>query len=405
MDNSLIVIFVSMVAAVVAVHWVYPMILKIAKERNLTDKPDERKLQKAPVPVLGGVAVTFGIFVGIQAGLVFSMVMGLSYSLPTFSIMASILIMLYVGAIDDTIGLSPRTRFIYEIVVVLGLIYGTDACIDSMHGVLGIGSFSWWVAVPFTVFACVGVINAVNMIDGVNGLSSSLCILNNMLFGIVFAKSGMLTVAVVNFTTAAALLPFLLHNVVGMRSKMFIGDAGTMVMGIIMCYDVIYLLHDGMNVAWMEYTSQGMSLVAVALAIVAVPVADTLRVMTMRMWHHQSPFQADKTHLHHVLMEYSMSHALTTLVEVGISLLIFVAWMVSYLLGASINVQFFTVMGMTMLLVWGSYVYLVHKRKVRTGLAWRLRKLFASLRQGESEWWKSLQEWVDRVGERKDDNE
>lgn len=268
MDNSLIVIFVSMVAAVVAVQWVYPMILRIAKSRNLMDRPDERKLQKAPVPVLGGVAVTFGLFVGIQAGLVFSTVMGLPYSLPTFSIMASILIMLYVGAIDDTIGLSPRTRFIYEIVVVLGLIYGTDACIDSMHGVLGIGSFSWWVAVPFTVFACVGIINAVNMIDGVNGLSSSLCILNNMLFGIVFAKSGMLTVAVVNFTTAAALLPFLLHNVVGMRSKMFIGDAGTMVMGIIMCYDVIYLLHDGMNVAWMEYTSQGMSLVAVALAIV-----------------------------------------------------------------------------------------------------------------------------------------
>lgn len=394
--EKFLILFVSMAAALAAAHWVFPLILKIAKQRNLMDNPEARKLQKEPVPVLGGIAVAFGIIAGIQASLVFSVVMGLHVTLPTYSFVSSIIIMLYVGAIDDIVGLTPRTRFILEILVVLSIIYGTSSCIDNLHGLWGINEFSWWIGVPLTVFACVGIINSVNMVDGVNGLSSSLCILCNMLFGLAFAKSGMLVVAIVNLSMAAALLPFLVHNVVGAKTKMFIGDAGTMVMGVVMCYDVILMLCTGSKVEWMRYTEQGMGLVAMALAVLAVPVADTLRVMTMRMVKGQSPFQADKTHLHHVLMDYSMSHVMTTTVEVSLSIIIFLAWVASYCLGASIDVQFYVVVVLTMILVWGTYAYLVQKRKVRTGMAWRLRKLFAKLRQGDYKTWTRLQKWVDR---------
>ena len=381
----------------IASAWAFPLVLQVARKNNVVDMPDARKLQKQPVPVLGGIAVAFGFFVGLLVGLVFASVFGYHFSLPSFSILSSIFIMLFLGCLDDVIGLSPALRFVAEILIVLCLIFGTGLCINSLHGLWGVQDFSWWIGVPLTVVACVGIINAVNMIDGVNGLSSSLCILNNLLFGIIFAKCGMLTVSIVNFTMAAALVPFLIHNVIGLKSKMFIGDAGTMMMGVVMSYDLICLLQGGQSLLdWMQFTGQGMSLVALALAVLGLPVADTLRVMTMRMMRHQSPFQADKTHLHHVLMEYSFSHTLTTFVEVLISFLIFLSWMVSYMAGASIDVQFYVVLVATMLFVWGSYGYLSHKRKVRTGLAWRLRKLFTTLRQGDSEWWKRLQERVDR---------
>lgn len=395
MLNTFLPFLLASVVAFFAVQWVFPHVLQVARDKNLVDNPDARKLQKQPVPVLGGVAVAFGVIAGVLAGVVFSTLFGLTLYVPVFSIFASLMLMLYVGSIDDIIGLTPRTRFIIEIACVLSLIFGTGQCVDSLHGLWGIQAFSWWIAVPLTIFASVGVINAINMIDGVNGLSSSLCILSNLLFGFVFAKSGMNATGFLNFVMAASMVPFLLHNVIGLRSKMFLGDAGTMMMGVLMSYDVMSLLSANTPAAWLQYTRQGLCLVAIAVAILAVPVADTLRVMTMRMVHHQSPFSPDKTHLHHILMEYSRSHTLTTFTEVAVSLLIFILWMLSCLLGASIEVQLYVVILSAMVLVWGMYAYLTSHRTVRTGLAWRLRALFARLRQGDTEWWSRLQEHID----------
>lgn len=395
METELILLVASL-ASVIAVCWIYPYVLVMARKGSMLDTPDSRKLQKEPVPVLGGVAVSFGILVGLLVCCSFSELFGLTFRLPAFSIIYSMVIMLLVGAIDDSIGLSPFVRFIIEILVLLCIMASSGGCINSLHGLWGVFDFSMWIAIPLTLFACVGIINAINMIDGVNGLSSSLCIISNLLFGCAFVQSGMLTTGIINITMAASLLPFLFHNVFGLRSKMFIGDAGTMVMGTVMSYDVIQILRADTNIIWMQYTEQGMGLVAFALSVLAVPVGDTLRVMTLRIVHHTSPFLPDKTHLHHVLMEYSQSHTLTTLMEVLIALLIFGSWLLTYMLGGGIDVQFYVVLLVSMLLVWGLYGYLTSHRTIRTGLAWRLRTLFARLRQSNSSWWKSLQAFADR---------
>ena len=143
-------------------------------------------------------------------------------------------VMLYTGALDDIIGLAPKTRFIIEILVILGMILSTGICIDSLHGLWGVDDFSWWIGVPLTVVAGVGIINAINMVDGVNGLSSGLCITYCVLFGTLFVVIGDIPNAVLAFVMGGALVPFFIHNVFGDRSRMFIGDAGTMVMGIMM---------------------------------------------------------------------------------------------------------------------------------------------------------------------------
>lgn len=388
-------LIVAFLSSLCAVHWIYFKILRIAIDKNIVDIPNARKLQRSATPVMGGVAVFFGVVVGLFAGLLCSCQLGYPLSLPMYTLFCSMVIMLYIGAVDDILGLSPRTRFVIEILVVLSLICGSGGCLDSFHGLWGIYDFSWWIGVPLTVFCCVGIINAVNMIDGINGLSSGLCIFCNLCFGYSFIRCGSLNNAIINITMAASLIPFLVHNVLGRRSKMFIGDAGTMVMGVIMSWDIIQILRSDTTLDWLQNRDHQLSLVAMALAFLAVPVWDTLRVMTLRIYHGHSPFQADRTHLHHVLYKYSVSHSLTALIEISANVLIVLLWVLSYKLHLSLDVQLYIVVLSSFLVVWGGYYYLTHGERRHTNYAYRLRRAFAASRQGDKDWWNTLQRFVD----------
>ena len=400
--NRFIFILITSFASTLMTFWVYFKILGIAKKKNLVDNPDARKLQKRPVPVLGGIAVFFGILCGTLVGC------SLADCGNVLPIILAMSMMLYVGAIDDTIDLSPRNRIIIEVLAVVGIIFGDGACINSLHGLWGIESFSWWIGVPLTVFAGVGIINAINMIDGVNGLSSGLCITFSILFGIAMFKSLDYPNAMLAFVFAAALLPFLVHNVLGRTSKMFIGDAGTMMMGILMTWFVIQMLRSDHNWGWSLYVShQNLSLVALTLAILAVPVGDTLRVMFRRIMKGHSPFKPDKTHLHHMLLNYSASHSLTSLMEIGIAFLIVVVWLITYLFRLSQELQFYIVLAAAMLLVWGTYAYLSFQDKRNSNTSYRIRRWLSKLRQGDKAWWSKLQHFIDtpRLREKGEEDE
>lgn len=340
--------------------------------------------------------MAFGVFMGVLVGQAAAMLLGVAMVGSSVTpLLVAMVVLLLVGAIDDAIDLSVLFRFGVEIVVILGMLYWADTCIDSLHGLWGVGEFSWCIGIPLTLFASVGIINAINMLDGVNGLSASLCLMGNVLFGLIFSGNGLQPLALINFCMAASLIPFLLHNVMGKRSKMFLGDAGTMMMGILMSYNVIQLLRaDEVSIAQCCLT-QNVGWVALAVALLAVPVADTLRVMTMRMLRHQSPFSADKTHLHHYLMDFCHSHALTTIVEVLIEVLILASWAMAYSFGAGVDAQFYVVLLIAMLLVWGLTWYLSVYRFSHTGVTGRLRLWFSHLRRGETLWWQRMQERID----------
>ena len=164
-------LLVSFFLSLLVVSWIHPRLVKIALLKNIVDNPDARKLQRTPVPVLGGVAVFFGIVIGI--GSVESAVNSSGLLIVIMAMMA----MLCTGTMDDILNLSPALRFLIEILVVLLLIHAGGYCIDDFHGLWGIGRIPRWIAVPLTVVASVGIINAINLIDGVNGLSSGFCIL------------------------------------------------------------------------------------------------------------------------------------------------------------------------------------------------------------------------------------
>ena len=354
---------VAALMSLLSVRWIFFKILYIAKAKELVDKADARKLQTKPVPVMGGIAVFFGVTLGLLVGYAAGRLLGVPFDVPILPVILSMVVMLYVGAMDDAVGLTPRSRFVIEILTVLGLIYASGGCIDSFHGMWGIGKFSWWYAVPITVIAGVGIINAVNMIDGVNGLSSTLCLLSCVFFGIVFVRSGDQADAMLAFCMAAGLLPFILHNVFGYYSKMFIGDAGTMMLGIALCDMVMAMLtKDSACARQTEETN--FCLIAYALAVLAIPVFDTVRVMFGRISRGESPFYPDKTHLHHAFIDYGFHHLETSLMEIMLNMMIIGVWWVFYKSHFSEQWQLYGVVVASIGVCYGLYWMLGRRKRI-----------------------------------------
>ena len=394
-------VLIAAIMALMAVRWIYFRILAIAKKKNVVDNPNARKLQKQPVPVMGGIAVFFGVLAGLLVGTsVYALPFLLSHEpvdLPSsslLSVLAAMGIMLYMGAIDDMIGLSAVKRLLIEMGVVLGLIMSSGGCIDTFRGMWGVGALSWWLAVPLTVFAGVGIINSINMIDGVNGLSSGICMTCSILFGVAFIRIMDWGNAVLAFSMAAALMPFFIHNVFGSKSRMFIGDAGTMVMGILMTWFTISTLRAP---AMTEYYTPVVrtNMVAMCLAILSVPVFDTLGVMIMRMLKGCSPFKADMTHLHHTFIQIGVSHSITALIEILIDGVIVGIWGVCVLLRVNLDWQLYIVLMAALLMVWGTYFFLHYHTVHQTTLWQRMTQMSRKTHLGHTAWWLRFQAFLD----------
>ena len=140
---------------------------------------------------------------------------------------------------------------------------------------------------------------------------------------------------------------------------------------------------------------KGVGLVPFTLSVLAVPVFDTLRVMSARIINGMSPFRPDKTHLHHLLYTYSQSHSLSSLGEIFLNLFICLCLVIAYWLQWSLDVQLYVVIAASIIFVWGTYFFLSRNYQQKTGIAFRLHRRLVEARQGEKDWWKVAQEWID----------
>ena len=314
------------------------------------------------MPVLGGVAVIFGIIVALS-------VCRLLFDCSNlFTIVLAMFMMLYVGTIDDIMELSPSIRFLIEICVTLMLMFTCGYSIDHFHGLWGLQAIPLVVSIPLTIVTVVGLINAINLIDGVDGYSSGYCIMACLIFGVFYAIVGDIPMVMLASVCVGSLLPFFFHNVFGKRSKMFIGDGGTLVMGIVMSIFVLNMLKA--ETFCDVYVTWGMGLVPLTLSILAVPVFDTVRVMSCRIMRGTSPFHPDKTHLHHLFIDMGFSHIGTTASILLLNLVNLLAWYITYRLGASIDVQLYVVVAVALLSTFGFYG-LMRFSQHRDGAAWR----------------------------------
>lgn len=336
---------------------VFPLALRYAKRHNIVDNPDARKLQKVPVPVFGGIVVLTGIIIPL-------LIAARYYHFTDFwYIVFSICLLWLIGVTDDIRGLSPTIRFLIELTLIWVLMWhpmsgDNGPMIQNLMGLWGRDFISPYTAIPLTLITGVGIINSINLIDGVDGYSSGYGIVANGLFAAVFLLSGHTPQALFALVSVAALIPFYIHNVFGSKSKMFLGDGGSLVIGMIMACHVFALLDtDAPTVVLRDY---GISLPALALAILSIPVFDTLRVMCARIIQGHSPFLPDKTHLHHLYIDLGFSHVGTSTAIILTNILIVGVWYVSYLLGASITLQFYIVILSGLIAVPGFYYHMRH---------------------------------------------
>lgn len=382
-------LFIPFIVAFCATLWIHPKILRIAILKNLVDNPDARKLQRNPVPVMGGLAVFFGIVAGLCSSQI------AFFSPGVFVLMAAMTIMLYTGTIDDILDLPPRTRFIIEIVVVAFIMLVNNSGINHFWGLWGINFIPVWIAAPLTIFAAVGIINAINLIDGVNGLSSGFCFMASVMFAIMLYISGNTHMTILAVTAAGAIIPFFLHNVFGNTTKMFIGDGGTLVIGTMMSMFVVSTLKGTSLSA--SLAKDGMGLIPFTLAVLAVPVFDTLRVMSMRILRKQSPFHPDKTHLHHLFIELGFSHIGTTVSILTLNFLIILAWFASYKMGASIDVQLYIVLTLSILITFVFYKFAKVQIKNKTKALRFLQRIASMLQIEKKGIWAWAQRMIDKL--------
>lgn len=403
---NLIGVLVAMLIALLVVIFVHPGIVRFAINRRIVDNPDARKLQRNPVPVMGGVAVFVGLVVGLCALELYNAllprlinIMGCGCSfvpmdvVPLLPVFLGMSIMLVVGVTDDVSGLSPRVRFAIEIAVTLMLMLWTDKLLNDFQGLWGVEVLPTWFAVPLTVVAVVGIINAINLVDGVDGLSSGFCIMASLAFAILFSYSGNVLMLFLCALTVGSLLPFFFHNVFGQKSKMFIGDGGSLMMGVVMSSFVVMAAVDGGDGE--GFVEKGFGVVPFTLAVMCVPVFDAMRVMIMRIIRGISPFSPDKTHLHHLFIELGFSHFGTTLSELLLNTVVILVWFATYKLGASIDTQFYVVIGVGLLLTAGFYKFMKINQAHDTALLHLMKRIGQATHFEDCKAWKVVQKIVD----------
>lgn len=380
-------LIIPFLVAFIATLWIHPKVLKIAIMKNLVDNPDARKLQRRPTPVMGGLAVFFGLLLGMCSS-------QLIESSHIFIYLAVMSIMLYIGTIDDILDLSPKLRFLIEIAVIIILMKVTGHSINNFFGLWGLQDIPIWCAAPLTIVAAVGIINAINLIDGVNGLSTGFCIMACSLFAILFVLSDNTTMAIIAMSAAGAIIPFFLHNVFGNNTRMFIGDGGALVMGVIMSIFIINILcSDSLSA---NLTEKNIGLIPFCLAVLSVPVFDTLRVMTMRMIRGTSPFNPDKTHLHHLFIDLGFSHVGTTLSILSLNTLVVLSWLISFLMGASVDIQLYVVLFFSILITFVFYRFTRQQIRKNTKFYRMLNSLSHYTHIERKDFWKKLETFIDR---------
>lgn len=331
-------VILSLSISFIVSYLAIPIIIKVAKIKKLYDVPDERKVHVTPIPSLGGL----GIFAGFVFGSMLSTNFAQSSEMQYF--IAASLVIFFLGIKDDILILSPIKKFIGQVLAAFIVIYKGGIQINSMHGFLGINELPEMYSLLLTYFTILVVINSFNLIDGIDGLAGSLGLMVSTIVGIYMLQVGENAYATLAFSLSGSLVAFLLFNF--QPAKIFMGDTGSLLIGLINSILVIKLI----NIAGSSTIPMN-DAPAIGIALLFIPLLDTLRVFSIRMSQKRSPFSPDRNHIHHLLLDRGMSHKniVISLVVANIIVVITAAYLstvinCTYLIIA-LTVGFFAIVG------------------------------------------------------------
>ncbi|MCE1167586.1 MAG: undecaprenyl/decaprenyl-phosphate alpha-N-acetylglucosaminyl 1-phosphate transferase [Sphingobacteriia bacterium] len=301
-----------------------PTIVKVAREKKLMDKPNERSSHKESIPTLGGIAIFSGILIASLTLLNIYKLPGLQYTI------VGIFILFMIGITDDMLNINPYKKLGIQVAAALLVIIKGDIGITNFHGLFGIYDVDPNTSLLVSTFVIVAITNAFNLIDGIDGLAGSVGIVTSLTFGFWFMEAGEFELAVISFALTGALAGFLIFNLWGQSNKIFMGDTGSLVVGYLLAVLVIKFNEVNINSFNPAYVNAAP---AVSFAILIIPLFDTIRVTVIRLAHRQHPFRADRRHIHHRLLDLGLSHKQASTILATVNLLyILVAFILQYYL-------------------------------------------------------------------------
>ena len=283
------------------------LLMPVARKTGLLDHPAERKVHSDSVPLVGGTAIYLTMILVIT--------LATPYAVETLPLIIACGMMLVVGMIDDLRELSPFIRFVIQILACCIMVFVSDVVLTDFgslmwNGVLYLG----WMSVLITIFAALGVINAFNMMDGIDGLSSMIFIVASTAMAWLAFQAGHTTNAAILIIAAGATLGFFLLNARlpwNKRARVFLGDSGSVFLGLLLAWQFIDL-GSGDDRAFAPIT---------AVWLLGIPLLDTTLLMVRRKLNGGSPFAADQHHLHHAFLRAGFSVTQTTIIITGLVLI------------------------------------------------------------------------------------
>jgi len=287
-----------------------PSIIHVAIKKNLMDEPGERRSHSQSTPSLGGI--------GIFAGTLFSIILWTPFE--DFGdlqyILCSFIIIFLIGAKDDIDPMSPSKKFLGELFAAAILVFKANVKLTSLYGIFGVHEIPEYAGAILSIFVIIVIINSFNLVDGINGLSGGLGTLISVVFGMWFLKVNYMELAIVAFALAGSLIAFLKYNIT--PAKIFMGDTGALLIGLVCSILTIQFieLHNVIDDKSFAFSAAP----SMAIAILILPLFDTLRVFTIRLLNGKSPFHPDRNHIHHMMIDAGFTHTSASAVLIAVNL-------------------------------------------------------------------------------------
>lgn len=295
-------ILLSFVIAFVFTVITMPKLVSFCRRKHLYDQPNARKVHHNAVPRLGG-----SLFVpAILLSLIFTLLgyyywvdRTMTFKLSTWVLGAGMIFMYLIGIVDDIIGVAASKKFMVQIIASVFM----PLCglyINNLYGFMGIYALPIWFAYPFTVLTILLIVNSINLIDGIDGLASGIGLIALTVFSLMFWQSGTPLYSLFSAALLGTLSAFFLYNMRSVKSpyKIFMGDAGSLIVGYSLAY--LSIKYEMFNLTVIPYRPHAMM---VSFSLLFLPVMDLIRVALERIWHHKKIFAADKTHIHHLVLQ------------------------------------------------------------------------------------------------------
>lgn len=328
MDNSIIINAVIIFLLGVGITSLcIPLVIKLAIKKRLFSEGGGRHVHKGYTPRLGGVAIFVG-FLFCQAYFILDTSKSMGDIEPYYLVFFSVSLLFLLGLIDDLASIRANLKFIIQLLVAVILVWKADVRIDSFYGLFGIEELPLWCSYIFSILVITFFVNAFNLIDGLDSLSSSVGIYVLICFTFFFFCSQDYANGIIAISMIGSLLGFLAYN--KPPARIFMGDSGTLSVGLLMAYFAIQLSNTPLD-------AEGTKNPVFAMVILVYPVIDTLRVFTKRILNRTSPFTPDRNHIHHILLDIGLSHGSATQIIVFTSAIL---GLIAYQLRSSHTLSF-----------------------------------------------------------------